>query len=96
MSASHSTALSQGMSGWSQVSQTSRRPSGLIRGAATKSGPVTSTAGSPTLSGPGVAARATISLRTAVTSSAPSVPGAGWDSRTQITVLPSGLSRPSA
>ena len=43
-SATHSSVPSHGISGWSQLSQESRRPSGLRRGAAKKSWPETRTA----------------------------------------------------
>ena len=41
-----SRVSSHGIDGWFHCSQASDLPSGLIRGAATKSGPVTSTSGS--------------------------------------------------
>ena len=45
--ATHSSVESHGMFGWSHWIHARRLPSGEIRGLATKSGPVTSTAGSP-------------------------------------------------
>jgi hypothetical protein len=42
-----SSVASHGIDGWFQRIQANRVPSGLSRGAATKSDPVTSTSGSP-------------------------------------------------
>ena len=90
MSATHSTVASHGMFGHCQAIQASLRPSGLIRGDVTKSYPLTSTLGSA-ISPSGTASSATISLSTM---SVP--PSGGCVSRTQITVRPSGVTRPSA
>ena len=58
MGATHSSVESHGMSGWFHWIQASWLPSGETRGLATKSGPLTRTAGSPLPS----AGTATISL----------------------------------
>ena len=83
-----STVSSHGMDGWSQETQASRSASGDRRGAATKSGPVTSTSGSLGAR----ASRRTISLTTSVAGA----PSRGWCSRTQTSHVPSGATSPSA
>jgi hypothetical protein len=77
---------SHGIDGWFHCSQASVVPSGLRRGAATKSGPLTSTSGSEGRS----AASRTTSLRTSAAD------GPAWRSRTQTIVVPSGSTSPSA
>ncbi len=84
--ATTSSVPSHGMSGWFHCSQHRARPSGLTRGAATKSGPVTRTTGSP----PASASTATISLAASVR------PGRPCSSRTQMIQRPSTLMTPSA
>ena len=81
-----SVAESHGMSGWFHWSHARICPSGEMRGAATKSGPLTSTSGSDGW----WAASRTISFTTSV------APDPVCRSRTQTRVSPSGLNEPSA
>lgn len=83
-----SSTSSHGIDGWFQDSQARVLPSGEIRGAATKSGPLTSTSGSD---GARASSR-TISL----TTSAAGVCSAWWCSRTATIQVPSGATSPSA
>ncbi|ALL77832.1 hypothetical protein AD006_25555 [Pseudonocardia sp. EC080610-09] len=83
-----SSTSSHGIDGWSQDSQARVAPSGEIRGAATKSGPVTTTSGAD---GSRASSR-TISLTTSVAGQ----PADGWCSRTATSQDPSGATSPSA
>ena len=76
---------SHGMSGWSHSSQHTAPPSGLHRGPATKSGPLTSTSGADGRSA---------SRRTIVFTASP--PSAGCSSCTHSNMEPSGETSPSA
>ncbi len=81
-----SCVASHGIDGWFHCSQASVPPSGLSRGAATKSGPLTSTSGSEGA----CAASRTISFCTSVLAEPV------CRSRTQTIVAPSGATSPSA
>ncbi len=83
-SATHSSVPSQGIRGWPQLVQASRRPSELRRGKAKNAAPPTRMRGGDEPS----AGRATISLM----GSRPVT----WRSRTQMTQFPSGVTTPSA